>query len=147
MNISDSMCHNKQPLAVTSPYARGIAISSKLRFGLIFSLMSAAALLASTPAHAAYTNAYNCGQFRVVIEANPDTNRYVYRSNGLTLTNGTSESLGEAGVLYTFRNRNYTYTVQDRADKTGELEVTESLPDGGQDLEVRQECSVQYNGR
>lgn len=88
-----------------------------------------------------FTKVFSCRQFRVTLVGNMDSGRFTYRTSGLTMNNGTYEPSG-AGSLFTFRNGNYRYTLEDRGDGSGELESFQTLRDGGQDLEVREECTV-----
>lgn len=86
-----------------------------------------------------FTQTFRCGQFRITLTGNMDSGRYTYRTSGLTLTRGTYDP---SANIFSFRNSNYTYTLEDRRDGSGELEVIRSLPDGGYDLQVREECAV-----
>ncbi|MBW4582379.1 MAG: hypothetical protein KME42_22655 [Tildeniella nuda ZEHNDER 1965/U140] len=86
-----------------------------------------------------FTQTFRCGQFRITLTGNMDSGRFTYRTSGLTLTRGTYDP---SANIFSFRNSNYTYTLQDRSDGSGELEVIRSLPDGGYDLQVREECTV-----
>ncbi|MBV8884864.1 MAG: hypothetical protein JO235_12835 [Chroococcidiopsidaceae cyanobacterium CP_BM_RX_35] len=86
-----------------------------------------------------FTQTFSCGRFRVTLTANYFTSKYTYRTSGLTLTNGVYE---RAYGTYSFRNGSYVHSLQDRGDGSGELNVVKFFPDGRQNLQVHEGCTV-----